>query len=436
MPEGDRPSPKRLRRSLTVLVAALSLSVLLAGIAAGQDKVTLGQENPEGGASSGQDQAPLGQENPEGGASPPSEGDPPSTGAEELGEDGERASADLSISPRDKRAEAELNSDFRYAFRVVNHGPETAKNVRAFLTPPSGFSIEDTSASCRRSPIDGAYDCVLDELRSGRDAVLILRGEFDEPGPSSHYASLFSETPDPALANNSTEQRVVAEGEGDGDKGDAVSKFESGAEGWTLSGDAAGKKPTWISSGGFIRAVDGVLGQTLYREAPAKFEGRKADSYGGKLSFDLRQSERDIQYDEDDVILKGAGTTLVFDAKNNPGTRWTQYTVELSEGAGWKVSGSGKPASEEQIRAVLSNLDRLAIRAEYRWGPDTDDLDNVVLEAKSDEAPDDEPPASDAPSDDKPPASDEAPDNEPPASEPPSDESAAQPADSGPSASP
>jgi hypothetical protein len=405
MPEGDRPSPKRLPRSLTVLVAALSLSLLLAGIAAGQDKVTPGKESPEGGASSapvdggspseggeapGQDQVTLDKENPEGG--------------EEQDEDGEPASADLSISPRDKQNEAELDSDFRYAFRVVNHGPETATGVRAFLTPPSGFSVDDTSASCRRSKtIDGAYDCVLDELRAGRDAVLILRGEFDEPGPSSHFASVFSEAPDPAFANNSTDQRVEVEGKGEGDgdggEGDAVSKFESGAEGWTLSGDAAGKKPTWISSGGFIRAVDGVLGQTLYREAPAKFEGRKADSYGGKLSFDLRQSERDIQYDEDDVILKGAGTTLVFDAKNNPGTRWTQYTVELSEGAGWKVSGSGKPASEEQIRAVLSNLDRLAIRAEYRWGPDTDDLDNVVLEAKRDEAPDDEPPASDAPSD-------------------------------------
>jgi hypothetical protein len=245
--------------------------------------------------------------------------------------------------------------------------------------------------------------------------VLILRGEFDEPGPSSHFASVFSETPDPAFANNSTDQRVEVEGkgkgkgEGDGDgdgEGDAVSKFESGAEGWTLSGDAAAKKPTWISSGGFIRAVGGVLGRTLYWEAPAKFEGGKADSYGGELSFDLRQSESDIQYDEDHVILKGAGTTLVFDAKNNPGTGWTQYTVELSEGAGWKVSGSGKPASEEQIRAVLSDLDRLRIRAEYRWGPDTDHLDNVVLEAP----------------DDKPPASDEAPDDEPPASDAPSDE--------------
>ena len=70
MPEGDRPSPKRLPRSLTVLVAALSLSLLLAGIAAGQDKVTPGKENPEGGASPGQDQVTPGQENPEGGASP------------------------------------------------------------------------------------------------------------------------------------------------------------------------------------------------------------------------------------------------------------------------------------------------------------------------------------------------------------------------------
>ncbi|MDQ3319574.1 MAG: DUF11 domain-containing protein, partial [Actinomycetota bacterium] len=200
-----------------MLVAALSLSLLLAGIAAGQDKVTPGKENPEGGASPGQDQVTPGKENPEGGASPPSEGDPPSTGAEEQEEDGERASADLSISPRDKQNEAELDSDFRYAFRVVNRGPETATGVRAFLTPPSGFSVDDTSASCRRSKtIDGAYDCVLDELRAGRDAVLILRGEFDEPGPSSHFASVFSETPDPAFANNSTDQRVEVEGKGEG----------------------------------------------------------------------------------------------------------------------------------------------------------------------------------------------------------------------------
>lgn len=388
MLERDRPSPKRLRRSLTVLIAALSLSLPLAGIAAGQDQGADGVEDGQGEVS------------------PPSEGRTPPSGDQDEAtpEDGERASADVSISLplQGKEDEAEVHSDFRYTFRVANHGPETATDVRAFLTPPSGFSIDDTSASCRRSPIDGAYDCVLDELRSGRDAVLTLRGEFDKPGPTSHWASVTSETPDPVLTNNSTDQRVEAEGEGEGDEGDAVSKFESGAEGWSVSGDAAAKKPTWISSGGFIRVVDGVLGQTLYREAPAKFEGRKADSYGGKLSFDLRQSERDIQFDEDDVILKGAGTTLVYDAKSNPGTRWTHYTVELSEGAGWKVSGSGKSASEQQIRAALSNLDRLAIRAEYRTGPDTDDLDNVVLEAKSDEPSEDEPRASDEPSEESP----------------------------------
>ncbi len=377
MPKGDRLIPRRLRQSLILLIAALSLSLPVAGIAAGQ----IGKDQGAGGGEGRQGEAST-------------EGDTRSSGDQEQDEatpeDGQRARADLAISVRNEADKTELHRKFRYSFRVVNHGPETATDVRTFLTPPSTFTTNDASASCDRSRVAGAYDCVVEELPPGRDAVLTLSGEFDEPGLSSHWATVTSETVDPVLANNSTDQRVEIEGEDADDReGDVVSDFDSGSEGWSASGDVAAKSTRGSSSGdsGFLRVVDGVLGDTVYHEAPGKFEGDKASAYGGKLSFDLRQSDRDIQFEEGDVVLEGGGTTLVYDTEDNPGTGWTQYEVELSEG-GWKVAGSGRSASKQQMRAVLSNLDRLAIRAEYRTGPDTDDLDNVVLETKSDESSD------------------------------------------------
>lgn len=375
MGKGDRVISRLLQRGFA-LIAVFGVSLAMAGIAAGQVAT---------------DEAPGGREDGQGEASPLSEGDaPPSDGQEENETDGQRARADLSISMPDAEKEAELNSDLRYTFRVVNRGPGTATDVRALLNPPLTFSTDDAPDRCKYSRVYGSYECKMDELRPGEDAVLTVRGEFDELGFASHTASVRSEADDPDPANNLALQRVEI-GDDPEDDGKVTSEFEDGIDGWTASGDPAAK-PKWVSSGGFARVVDGVRGDTLYQEAPAKFEGDKADYYGGELSFDLRQSDEDIQFEEDDVILEGAGTTLVYDMKDEPGTRWTDFAAKLEEGE-WKVSpsgkdatGEGKRATEEQIRAVLADLDRLAIRAEHRNGADTDDLDNVLLEAGDDEA--------------------------------------------------
>ena len=375
MGKGDRVISRLLQRGFA-LIAAFGASLALAGIAAGQVAT---------------DEAPGGREDGQGEASPPSEGEtPPSDGQEEDEKDGQGARADLSISVPEAEKEAELNRELRYKFRVVNRGPGTATDVRTLLNPPLTFSTDGAPDGCEYSRVYESYECKMDELRPGEDAVLTVRGEFDELGFASHTASVRSETADPDPANNLALQRVEI-GDDPEDDGKVTSEFEDGIDGWTASGDPAAK-PKWVSSDGFARVVDGVRGDTLYQEAPAKFEGDKAAYYGGELSFDLRQSDRDLQFEEDDVILEGAGTTLVYDMKDEPGTRWTDFTAKLEEGE-WKVSPSGKGATEkgkrateEQIREVLADLDRLAIRAEHRNGADTDDLDNVLLEAGEDEA--------------------------------------------------
>jgi hypothetical protein len=79
-------------------------------------------------------------------------------------------------------------------------------------------------------------------------------------------------------------------------------------------------------------------------------------------------------------MLIGSGMQLVMGTAVVPETTWTQYRVFLHEATGWKVGSlMGPVATESQLRQVLSSLEVLRIRAEYRNGPDTDGLDNVRL---------------------------------------------------------
>jgi len=165
----------------------------------------------------------------------------------------------------------------------------------------------------------------------------------------------------------------------------AVSRFDdpvAGVDGWTVINDATG--PTYFATGGnpggYIQAVDQVLGLTWFWVAPPKFLGNDSAAYGQNLQFDLRQSGLNNQFDEDDVVLMGSGLTLAFDTPNNPGITWTSYNVPLLASAGWKLDSiAGAAATEAQMQSVLSNLTALRIRGEFITGPDTGDLDNVAL---------------------------------------------------------
>lgn len=164
-----------------------------------------------------------------------------------------------------------------------------------------------------------------------------------------------------------------------------TSTFDTGAEGWTVGGDVAGPVQ-WFATGGnpggHIRAVDAVIGNVTYFQAPGAYLGDQSGAINTNLSFDLQQviSSSPNQFNDSDVVLVGGGLTLAFDTAMNPGIGgWSHYEVPLTASL-WHVSNlAGPVATAEQFSQVLSNLGALRIRAEYQTGADTGYLDNVSL---------------------------------------------------------
>ncbi|MCB9852522.1 MAG: hypothetical protein H6819_05465 [Phycisphaerales bacterium] len=125
--------------------------------------------------------------------------------------------------------------------------------------------------------------------------------------------------------------------------------------------------------------MDQSDGETSFWSAPAPFLGDKSVALGGALRFDLRQNSTSSQYNTEDLILSGGGLLLYSDLFSHPGTTWTRFYVALAPGT-WRLGAPAGPfASSAEILQVLSNLDAIYIRAEYRSGADTDGLDNVRI---------------------------------------------------------
>lgn len=172
----------------------------------------------------------------------------------------------------------------------------------------------------------------------------------------------------------------------------AVENFDSEENGWLVMGDAQGdsNQPTWQESGGnpggYMEAVDDAVGGVWYWAAPESFRQTVSQAWkaeGGRsravLTFDLRQSDRKNPFEKEDVIISDGDLTLSYLHNSPPELNWTSYQVPLAVTAGWKNEATGEPASDEEMTEVLQNLEKLWIRGEFRTGPDTGGLDNVVV---------------------------------------------------------
>ncbi len=172
----------------------------------------------------------------------------------------------------------------------------------------------------------------------------------------------------------------------------AASYFDSGDEGWK-GGNYGSVTPVYEATGGnpggYIQAPDDGAG-TAYWRAPEVYRGNLSRAFGGMLSFDLRQSADTDQNEEEveDVCLEGGNfQTLYVTLPEHPGTDWTHYEIPLDETGGWLNQGSGAPASQIQLLAVLNSVFAVQIRAEFSNLPDeTNALDNVVLCAAGSQA--------------------------------------------------
>lgn len=166
------------------------------------------------------------------------------------------------------------------------------------------------------------------------------------------------------------------------DDGPPVSTFDATNEGWRATADVL----TYAyvvdedKAGGYLRVYDLNSGQAIFWSAPPKFLGDQARFYGGVLTYSIRQSTLDNQaVTEDDVYLTGGDLELVYDVADNPGLDWSQQSIPLTEAAGWTKTGDGTAPSASEFTAVLSDLRRVSIRAEYSRAAEFDDLDNVAF---------------------------------------------------------
>lgn len=165
--------------------------------------------------------------------------------------------------------------------------------------------------------------------------------------------------------------------------GTTGSSFDLDPDGWTIYDDGAGPVyyPAGGVSGGYIFGSDLGTGQYWYWNAPAKFLGDKSAYYGGSLSFHQYQTLTNNQSNRTDIVLIGGGITLNYDTPYNPGLTWTYYFVTLNEGAGWVDAATGNAPTQAQMQTVLTNLQTLRIRGEYRSGADSGGMDEVLLTA-------------------------------------------------------
>ena len=171
------------------------------------------------------------------------------------------------------------------------------------------------------------------------------------------------------------------------------SDFATDTEGWTITGDAQGdfSEPSYAAEGGitdgYIFADDDVQGGVWYFTAPKTYNGNKSEFYGATLKFSLLQESRmSKQFLSDDIVIKNGNDQIsyIYDKKDFPSKKWTNYSVKISAEQGWFKGGytSNVQATETDIKAILSNITQFSIRGEFETGPDTGALDNVSITKK------------------------------------------------------
>lgn len=163
----------------------------------------------------------------------------------------------------------------------------------------------------------------------------------------------------------------------------ASSDFSTGDDGWAVgefTGPSGTAAATWDSANGWITTVD-QFGWNAF-VAPSSYLGNQSAAFGGTISFLLADEQNDnfpyaaISLHSGSTIIYALSTVIPSTSQSS----LTAFSFTLT-GAnfGSTVNGTGAPVTDAQLLAVLSNLDRLAINADWKTGGDFVTLDNVVL---------------------------------------------------------
>lgn len=121
-------------------------------------------------------------------------------------------------------------------------------------------------------------------------------------------------------------------------------------------------------------------GRTLFFTAAQHFLGDQRRAYGGRLEFDLLQQATSRLINGYVVALHSPARRLIYHSGRQPDGQWRHYVVPLHESGAWFDAITRERAAVEDLSAVLGNLTRLTILAEYSHdGFEETHLDNVEI---------------------------------------------------------
>ena len=161
------------------------------------------------------------------------------------------------------------------------------------------------------------------------------------------------------------------------------STFNTSPEDWQVGGTNTAVPPDYIPSGGSAGGyvcTSNAVGQTSCSwMAPEDYLGDRLLFYGGVLAFALQQEAPAGEPGTVQVVLSGAGLTLVIELEPLSDTGWTTYAVRLQETDAWMNEALQRPATQAELISVLSDLDQLIIRVDGGSTGTLVGLDSVLM---------------------------------------------------------
>ncbi|KRT82106.1 Immunoglobulin, partial [Oryctes borbonicus] len=126
--------------------------------------------------------------------------------------------------------------------------------------------------------------------------------------------------------------------------------------------------------------------ERLFWSLPRRFTGKRITSYGGKLEFTQRYTQRPNAYYslDQDIIISGNGITIYWtnDKQQQPDII-NKISVVLSPVSNWQRQDSRqgpRPASREDIMRVLANVESILIRAQLSSDTASSFISDITLD--------------------------------------------------------
>lgn len=168
------------------------------------------------------------------------------------------------------------------------------------------------------------------------------------------------------------------------------SRFDTGAEGWTVSevwDDTFVPGGSWLPlwganaglEGGGLYIHDVGPGGTIF-VAPDAFLGDRSAWLGGHIAWDMANNLADYEKGEKtwSLMLAGGGHRIrAMSAYPREADRWIHAAVPLDVAHWYHYTGEGVTASE--LADALADITELYFKADWGWGSETTSMDTVVL---------------------------------------------------------